>query len=251
MSRGDCFQEPVRIFRYGRSPRFFNPLQNVPFTRLRSCPSRGLTKSFIKAGGQDDNSFATLVCFCCGIRSMPRIAVFSEDLHPISDASGLMNSEPSKKSYSRRLQMLYRPQCVSQVMLAIVLVVSVTCTGCGGTADGRVPVSGEVKFVGQPLDRGSIEFHPLEPTGVMTGGMIADGKFEIPAEQGAKPGKYQVRVFASGETLAVDPSEPPGPQTDTQVSAERVAAKFNVNSELEVEISSTGNKDLIFEVSGP
>jgi hypothetical protein len=126
-----------------------------------------------------------------------------------------------------------------------------TSIGCVGSNDGRVSVSGEVKLSGQPLDRGSIEFHPLDPGGVLTGGMIMDGKFDIPAEQGARPGRYQVRVFAAGEAVPADPSLPPGPQTETQVSAERVGSKFNLNSELEVEIAKSGNKALLFEVSGP
>jgi len=206
---------------------------------------------FLKAMGQDDISQAISICVCFFVIPLSCTSASFQDPYLINDASEHMNSELPENSFSRRLRMLHRPQCISRTMLAALFIVSATCTGCGGTADGRVPVSGEVKLAGQPLDRGSIEFHPLEPTGVMTGGMIADGKFEIPAEQGAKPGKYQVRVFASGETLAVDPSEPPGPQADTQVSAERVAAKFNVKSELEVEISSAGNKGLMFEVSGP
>lgn len=133
----------------------------------------------------------------------------------------------------------------------IICVASATFSGCGGTDDGRVPVSGEVRLSGQPLDRGSIELHPLTPDGVLTGGMITEGKFEIPAEQGAMPGKYQVRVFASGESIVADPNVPPGPETDTQVSAERVAAKFNVNSEIQIDIESSGNEGLLFEVSGP
>jgi len=69
--------------------------------------------------------------------------------------------------------------------------------------------------------------------------------------RGSKPGKYQVRVFASGESVAADPNTPPGPETESQISAERVGAKFNVNSELEVEIGGSGNEGLLFEVSGP
>jgi hypothetical protein len=141
--------------------------------------------------------------------------------------------------------------CVAGTWAATVAIVMSATVGCGASHDGRVPVSGEVKLSGQPIDRGSIEFHPLDPGGVLTGGMITDGRFDIPAEQGAKPGKHQVRVFAAGETMPVDPSVPPGPQTDTQVSMERVGAKFNVNSELVVEISGSGNKDLSFEVFGP
>jgi hypothetical protein len=135
--------------------------------------------------------------------------------------------------------------------MVFICISAATLSGCGGANDGRVPVSGEVKLSGQPLDRGSIELHPLTSSGVLTGGMVKEGKFEIPAEEGPKPGKYQVRVFASGESIAPDPNVPPGPQTDTQVSAERVAAKYNVNSELEVEIGPSGSEGLLFEVSGP
>lgn len=156
----------------------------------------------------------------------------------------IWHSIPSQSIVSRQLpHMLF-------IALATGFAVAATI-GCGNSTDGRVSLSGDVTLAGQPLDRGSIEFHPLEPSGVLTGGMVSNGKFDIPAEQGPKPGKYQVRVFASGETLAADPDVPPGPENDTQVSAERVAAKFNVNSELEVEVSSAGNKNLLFEVSGP
>ncbi len=139
-------------------------------------------------------------------------------------------------------------KCVSWCgVLAATLVLS----GCGGSTDGRVPVAGEVMLSGQPLDRGSIEFHPLGEGGVITGGMIVDGKFDIDAEQGAKPGKYEVRVFSSGEAVEADPDQAPGPEAETQINAERIAAKYNIDSELEVEIGANGDRGLRFEVAGP
>jgi len=161
-----------------------------------------------------------------------------------------MTLKPKHAPYCRQAYGFSRPVRNALLTISACLVTAVF-SGCGGTSDGRVPVSGDVKLSGQPLDRGSIEFHPQDPSGVLTGGMIVDGRFEIPADQGAKPGKYQVRVFASGESLAADPNVPPGPETESQVSSERVSAKFNVNSELEVEIGKSGSEDLLFEVSGP
>src|SRR6056297_1516134 len=104
--------------------------------------------------------------------------------------------------------------------------------GCGGPATDRVPVAGEVTLDGQPLDRGSIEFHPDGEEGTVTGGVISEGTFEIPAVQGAKPGNYSVRIFASGGDVEVAPDEPPGPEGEGQVSEERIPAKYNTETEL-------------------
>ncbi|TVP98179.1 MAG: hypothetical protein EA381_13050 [Planctomycetaceae bacterium] len=129
------------------------------------------------------------------------------------------------------------------------LLLVVFMVGCGPSTDGRVPLAGEVLLDGQPLDRGSIEFHPQGEGGTLTGGTIQNGKFEIPAIQGPKPGKYQVRVFAAGDSVAADPNEPPGPEAEQQVSKERVAAKFNVQSELMTDVGDKGEMALKFDVT--
>lgn len=121
-------------------------------------------------------------------------------------------------------------------------------TGCGGPTGDRVPVSGEVTLDGQPLDRGSIEFHP-DGEGTLTGGMIVDGTFEIPAAQGAEPGNYSVRIFASGESVEGDPEAGPGPEAENQVAEELIPAKFNTETELTAEIGEQGADSLRFEVT--
>lgn len=120
--------------------------------------------------------------------------------------------------------------------------------GCGGPTGDRVPLAGEVTLDGQPLDRGSIEFHP-QGEGTITGGMVLDGKFEIPASQGVKPGKYFVRIFAAGGAIENDPVEPPGPEAETQVSEERIPAKYNTETELTEDIGDQGTESLRFEVT--
>ncbi len=120
--------------------------------------------------------------------------------------------------------------------------------GCGGPTGDRVPLAGEVTLDGQPLDRGSIEFHP-DGEGSITGGVIVDGKFEIPAEQGAKPGKYSVRIFASGDSVEVDPDMGPGPEAENVVSEELIPAKFNTETELTAEVGDQGAESLRFEIT--
>lgn len=121
--------------------------------------------------------------------------------------------------------------------------------GCGGPATDRVPVAGEVTLDGQPLERGSIEFHPEGEEGTVTGGVIREGTFEIPAVQGAKPGNYSVRIFASGSGVEVDPDQPPGPEAEGQVAEELIPAKFNTETELSEEIGEQGAVDLRFELT--
>jgi len=128
------------------------------------------------------------------------------------------------------------------------LLLVVFLVGCGPSTDGRVPLAGEVLLDGQPIDRGSIEFHPQGEGGTLTGGTIVNGKFEIPAIQGPKPGKYQVRVFAAGDSVGVDPNEPPGPESEQQVAKERVAKRFNVESELMTDVGDKGDTALKFSV---
>jgi len=128
------------------------------------------------------------------------------------------------------------------------LLVAMFTTGCGADTNGRVPLAGQVYLDGQPLDRGSIEFHPQDAAGAITGGVVKDGAFEIPAAQGATPGKYQVRVFAAGTGMEIDPNQPPGPESERQVAVERIPARFNLKSELEVDVAAQGNKDLRFDL---
>jgi hypothetical protein len=42
---------------------------------------------------------------------------------------------------------------------------------------------------GKPLDQGTIEFVPAAQ-GVLSGGVISSGKFDVPASKGLTPGTY-------------------------------------------------------------
>ncbi len=70
--------------------------------------------------------------------------------------------------------------------------------GCGdsGVDDRpRQPISGTVNFDGQPLKKGFIQFHPAsEAEGMAAGGMIVEGRFAIPQDEGPVPGKYKVQI---------------------------------------------------------
>jgi hypothetical protein len=82
--------------------------------------------------------------------------------------------------------------------------------GCtNSNPQGRLPISGEVTFNGQPLESGSISFDPIgsQTERLQSGGQIVNGKYEIAAPQGLVPGEYQVRITS----MIIDPNAPKDP----------------------------------------
>lgn len=76
-------------------------------------------------------------------------------------------------------------------------------TGCGQSADRRVPVSGIVRIDGQPLTTGTIRFVP-ESGRPASSAIMADGSFDLASdrvnqisEPGVLVGTYQVQVSAN------------------------------------------------------
>ena len=128
---------------------------------------------------------------------------------------------------------------------------AILCTGCGGDSSGRLPLAGEVTFDGPPLDKGSIEFHPEGGAAGLTGGVITNGRFEIPAEQGAVPGTYTVRIYSSGAEGSAEAvaTEAPGPEAAQEpLAVERIPSRYNVDSELQTSISDDNSQELKFEL---
>lgn len=148
------------------------------------------------------------------------------------------------------VEQLRRSNSAKAIMAGVVLAIGLATSGCGKDTGGRVPVAGEVTLDGMPLDKGTIEFHPTSGSG-FTGGVISDGKFEIPAEKGALPGEYVVKIYATGELLEpeVDPDEPPGPEAeDRPLPSERIPARYNAESELTATVGEEGATDLQFDL---
>lgn len=76
-------------------------------------------------------------------------------------------------------------------------------TGCGGDdgLDQRFPVSGTVKYNGEPLKMGTVNFYPEDPkTGRgASGAILEDGSYTLSTQSpgdGAFGGKYKVAISA-------------------------------------------------------
>ena len=87
-----------------------------------------------------------------------------------------------------------------RVSAALVLLFAVVLPGCN-RGDGRLAVSGTVMIDGQPADSGVVSFLPTEGNrGHSSGAPLQEGTFNIPAEKGLPPGKYEVQVQAFQKT---------------------------------------------------
>lgn len=136
-----------------------------------------------------------------------------------------------------------------------------TWIGCGGQqgVDGVVPVSGDVRYQGSPVEGAMVIFAP-EGEGRASSGMTdANGRFALTtlrANDGVLPGKYRVTV-AKTETAGEMTEEESqlyfaqhgnAPQVTTK---ELLPAKYKNadTSGLVAEIPSAGSSDLVFELT--
>ena len=130
------------------------------------------------------------------------------------------------------------------LLLRFVAVVAclVSLLGCGGgNAKSGSPVSGNVTLDGSPLDYGTISFSSIDdPKLEGSAATIQDGKYQIPADNGLPPGKYRVSISApSGGPTSSDPNE--AMAQASQPTVERVADRYNKQTELEATITAGAN----------
>jgi hypothetical protein len=116
-------------------------------------------------------------------------------------------------------------------------------TGCGSSkykGEKRYPLAGEVTFEGQPIDVGAISFIPEEDKGRASGGVITDGKYDVPEEMGVNAGKYRVEIRWLKRTGKKLKDAESGEMYDER--REALPEKFHVNSELTAEVPLPENR---------
>lgn len=136
----------------------------------------------------------------------------------------------------------------------VVLVLGGLCiSGCGGPKNrhGRVPISGTVTLDGVPLKTGFVVFEPKSGQPTQSGGMIADGKFEVPAPHGAAPGTYSVAFYSGDGEAPITKYEPGTPEYEAvamKAAGEQVPRKYNIDTKLTAEVTEDGDNFFPFEL---
>lgn len=102
--------------------------------------------------------------------------------------------------------------------------------GCGNGSLPMADVRGEVKFDGQPIEKGLIAFHPEDGAGPSTGAEIVQGQFTARVPPGRK------RVEVRGAKKAG--KRPPTPENPVEedIFKEFIPRVYNVQSTLSEEI---------------
>ncbi|HMO85772.1 MAG TPA: hypothetical protein PKC18_12730 [Lacipirellulaceae bacterium] len=117
--------------------------------------------------------------------------------------------------------------------------------GCGNRT-GRQEVSGTVTIDGQPLQRGEISLRPVEK-GPSAAGRIQNGQFTLDSRKGPLPGAYTVTIESYEETgrmIALVDS----PGTKVPELRQSIPARYNDQTELRIEVTSSGRNEFNFEL---
>ncbi len=120
--------------------------------------------------------------------------------------------------------------------------------GCGGPPDGlnRQAVTGTVRWNGEPMKAGLIQFQPSSPGTAAPGGAgIADGSYSIGRAEGLVPGSYRVSI-----TTAPAAVQPAGalPGDSAPPPKEPIPAKYNAKTDLLAEVKGDGPNKFDFEL---
>lgn len=119
-------------------------------------------------------------------------------------------------------------------------------TGCD-SGPTRYGVSGTVKFKGEPLKDGIIQFVPVPSGPTSAGPLIVDGNYTIPRDKGLVAGKYRIVINSGDGKTPTDPNIPPGP-TGNFASKDRIPLEWNQESKHEVEVTAAGPNKFDFDI---
>lgn len=128
-------------------------------------------------------------------------------------------------------------ECLGRLIVVLVAAVSLVAVGCRKAGPVRGSIHGEVKLDGQSLQQGSILFVPIEGTqGVVTGEQIVDGRYHLRRAYGPAVGWNRVEIRAVRKSDKMVPAPFASPEQMIEETVEAVAAKFNSESTLKVNI---------------
>jgi hypothetical protein len=123
------------------------------------------------------------------------------------------------------------------------VICAVVLAGCS-SGPKRYPVSGTVKYKGEPIKNGAITFR--SPEGGTGGAAIVNGEYSIPAATGLVPGNYTVSI-SYPDPKAPKPKEGEAPGK-TPPAKELLPPKYNLKSELKATIEPIPMNEKSFDL---
>ncbi len=127
-------------------------------------------------------------------------------------------------------------------------VICFALVGCSDPYAGRKTITGKVTLAGQPLDKAMIKFEPLDGQATSSGAAIVNGEYKLERQSGLLPGKYRVRITAGDGKTPASEDEAGAPGETNIVSMDRVPPEWNVRSEQQVEVKSSGENKFDFNI---
>jgi hypothetical protein len=119
--------------------------------------------------------------------------------------------------------------------------------GCND-AIKRQEITGEVKFQGQPIAEGIINFAPMDGQATGDGAQIINGKYRIPLDKGLSPGKYRISIYAGNGTSGQGDASPDAPNRGPIAAKERIPPEYNENSTLIRDVTKSGPNNFDFDI---
>jgi hypothetical protein len=138
------------------------------------------------------------------------------------------------------------------MLLGIAFCLSCGCGGPGYEGEQRVAVSGSVTLDSEPLVYGTVRFVSVDGGLRPANGLIHNGKYSIPEEQGPNLGKYKVSIVGYEKSPAQaapadgdedgdgDEGEDEGEDDDESMDLgpQIVPATYNTQTTLEVDVTA-------------
>ena len=122
--------------------------------------------------------------------------------------------------------------------ISLLFVSFIACLGCD-SGPSLYEIKGKVSFDGVPVAKGDITLRPEKPSTAPQGSTIKDGSFQMKASEG----KYKVEIIST----RVVPGKK-GPMGEDAIE-EFIPQKYNTKTTLGAEVKTTGNNELIFELT--
>lgn len=135
-------------------------------------------------------------------------------------------------------------------VLNVMLVLAIC--GCGGPeGPATVTVTGSVSLDGKPVTSGQIIFHDVAGVEKAYAGVIEDGEFSFPSTTGQKKVSITSPQEVAGSSIIVGgtPGDPVSAENPAPQILESIPAKYNDQTELTANVTTTGDNTFPFELT--